>query len=260
MIQRQQLSPLARLSDDVFLNICDVVTEKTTANDGKPGRDLQSLKALSQCNRRFRRILAAEIFRSICVFRPESWKRAQGILDSMRQCDDARHCTERFTINLLDRRLDGVELPASFMHDLVGLLAGMAKLKDITLEVMERAREPSLKSALQATDVSFPSVRRLYIDADTHFLISRCPNLESVTSGRSPLGPPSGVRNAHGDLVNACKSAPRLRHLDLRSSWPQGMLEKVLALIPQLTSLGMEGAFGGATLRVSYRLWVSLTV
>lgn len=137
------LAPLLRLSDDILLDICNAVKVGKPVGDGTNDSDMTSLKALSQCNRRFRRFLLPEVLRSVSIYHPGSWNNANEQLQGLLSCEYVKHRTRRFGLDLRDGQVedysstDTMTMPAWFRQDLGDVLRGMAKLEHLTLHVME---------------------------------------------------------------------------------------------------------------------------
>lgn len=97
MSATQHFSHLLQVGEEVLLEICDAVRAPISSREQtKTGRDLDSLKAFSRCNRRLRGILADDVLRNIAMPKARDWAHAAEHLESIARNDDVPRYTKRF--------------------------------------------------------------------------------------------------------------------------------------------------------------------
>ncbi|KAF4977300.1 hypothetical protein FZEAL_6188 [Fusarium zealandicum] len=128
---------------------------------------------------------------------------------------------------------------------LADVLTSMPNLKK--LECVQLSNESwaigVFEAEFQKRDLTLPSVKRLFLGPDMHFLIAMCPNLKSVdTSEGYPWYPriPLEGRERH-DLIRATKSAPKLEEFGMHLRWHPKDLEEIRENMPQLKTLRLHG-------------------
>lgn len=144
MSAQWQTFHLISLNDHILLVICDAVKDDhAPIKDGQPRRDMQSLKALSQCSHRLHRLIAPKVLRSIRLTRLRNRAVAQQVLTDVNQSKGMRRYAQSLTVSLSLRRLVGTEMPQSFVYDLVRLLQGLTRLEDLALELSLSVQPPT---------------------------------------------------------------------------------------------------------------------
>lgn len=268
MSTSQQSSPLLQLGDDVLLEIRDAVKAPTAPKQTKTGRDLRSLRAFSQCNRRLRRILAPDVLSSIAIPQARDWTHAAEHLAAIAQSDDAPHSTRRPRLDMRTLEFDNSTAPhvvllQMFMNDLPALLAHLTVLEHLMLRLPRAEALPfsALHAAVETTPLTLLALRALDMDAEMLALLPVCPNLRAL---RLHIAREWAPRLSPTDkaCIRACAAVPQLRCFELCAPWDASVLALVHAALPRLTHLiipGLHDAIGLADLLPTLSAFTSLT-
>ena len=244
------------ISDDVLLEICDAVkADGTPDRKGRPTVDMDSIKALSQCNRKLRATLVPTIFRSIKIDRVGTETNAVSTFNAMEQSENVAEYTENFVLDIgtlrqyeeqdsKHYRTPEDSFLQTLMTQLARILGGMKRLQKASL-MMTDPYTTHLQAAFEKTNTQLPTLRILKLAPYTDFLLAHCPNLIAAShiDWRWIHGTREGdTRHQHSlNLISAASHAPKLQHLALMFWWRLDMLEAVYSALPNIPSLAMIG-------------------
>ena len=134
--------------------------------------------------------------------------------------------------------------PQDYFTRLAAQLRRMINLEKLVFDIQERHTE-AFATELMASGTNLPKVRHLVIGPFCHFVISACPNVETVAtvnhwgSFEWPEAPKNAIRIHTKSLIESLKDASNIHRLKLHESWNIQILEAIYGAVPRLQSLAL---------------------
>ncbi|KAI0844132.1 hypothetical protein F5Y00DRAFT_266860 [Daldinia vernicosa] len=180
------------------------------------------------------------------------WDNAVSRLNELRNCtaalEDVRYLdvciyvhTGQFSSPLVDSEMPS-ELPGLFAE----VLASMPHLERLNWG-LNAEHTVAFRDEFSRRNLTLPSVRHLVPGAQSHYLLSMCPGLETLEAGSffHHASWNEGYRSGHdsrSDLVRAASAVKgSLKEFLMLGDWTPKRLEEVLEAMPNLVKLTMQG-------------------
>ena len=239
---------LETINDDVFYEICKAILNTACTNErGTFTKQNLSIKSLSMTSRYMRRQLEPIVFRSIYVD-IKSWHLTREALEGVGSCQAIHKYMRRFRFKVHDAVEGSLQTVDGLPELFAAVLLKAQKLEELSVGVPGPEAEVYRLAVLQS-GLKLTSVHTLAVCPRMEWMVDICPHVTKII--------PVCERAHHSfvttipynysyDFITAAGNASKLRYFEMKKQWSTELVERILAAMPGIHSLGLTGSLSRA--------------